>query len=548
MGEVFLARAEGPAGFAKQVVVKRILRHLADEPSFVEMFLNEARLAALLSHPNVVQIFELGEAGGTYFIVMEYVRGLSLLTLQKELHRAGKTLDTNAVAYIGAQALQGLHHAHTLLDAAGKPAAIIHRDVTPDNLLLGADGSVKVADFGIAKAASSVTTTGSGTLKGKLAYLSPEQINGKAVDPRTDVYAMGVCLYGALSGQLPFEGPSEGATLNAVLNHEAKDLAALRTDLPRELAQVIHRAISKRPEDRFGSALEMASALEARLSWSGKVLGQASLGAYLKEVVPERVGPNPDAFEPPASTQQATPDDEKPTRLLRGSSGVKAMDAEDPPPSTARSKVSAPSVIPEPPPGMPAEAVLLARVERAPVPDSDKRTTVPLTNRTDAFRPLMSLSVSKDFEKEFTDALHRSEYSPMEANRAVDFLCSRCLTQMDMHSARRWAGRGFLMRYRESILGRVLLAAMPFLGVERLVQRSPREFSATTNYGTRTVYRVADGHCRYTFEDEVIQWEFIEGILIAGGELSRAPGLVLHTEPQNTHAFTIDIRWNTSKA
>jgi serine/threonine-protein kinase len=296
MGEVFLAHAAGPAGFSKTVVIKRILRHLAADSAFVEMFLNEARLAALLTHPNIVQIFELGEESGTYFLVMEYVHGLSLHALTQRLRAAGAQLSPGLAAYICSQALQGIHHAHQLHDASGKPMHIVHRDVTPDNLLVGYDGTVKVADFGIAKASDSLPTTAAGMLKGKFAYLSPEQIQNVPVDGRADVFSMGVVLYKLLTGHLPFGAAPDAAVLHAILHNSAPDVRSTVPDVAPELAEVVQRALAKEPSDRYPSAEAMQTALEAYLATSPDQGTRTGLRRYLGTQFPEQaatvVGPS----------------------------------------------------------------------------------------------------------------------------------------------------------------------------------------------------------------------------------------------------------------
>ena len=185
MGEVFLAEQEGPHGFRRRVVVKRLLRHLASDPGFVEMFLNEARVAALITHPNVAQIVELGEADGAYFIAMEYVRGRSLRRLLGKLRARGEKVPPPIAVAIVAGVLHGLHAAHTLVDDEGNPRGCVHRDVSAENVLLSVDAAVKLVDFGIAKALSASTARGT-SLRGKYGYLAPEQYRNEPLDPRTD--------------------------------------------------------------------------------------------------------------------------------------------------------------------------------------------------------------------------------------------------------------------------------------------------------------------------------------------------------------------------
>ncbi|WP_224371359.1 serine/threonine protein kinase [Hyalangium versicolor] len=262
MGEVFLARQEGPAGFSKTVVVKRMLTHLGREPKFVEMFLNEARLAAQLSHPNCVQIFELGEHHGTYFIAMEFIHGMNLRAIKRRMDERQMDGPVGFAAWICAQALKGLHYAHTLTDETGRLLKLVHRDVSPDNVLVGFNGSVKVVDFGIAKASTSISTTGAGTVKGKYAYMAPEQLSGHPADARTDVYAMGVVLYELLSGERPFQGTSEAALVKAIIQDSSKPLRELRPNIPAELEEICRRALEKNPQERFPTAESMSTALE----------------------------------------------------------------------------------------------------------------------------------------------------------------------------------------------------------------------------------------------------------------------------------------------
>ncbi|MBX5483076.1 MAG: serine/threonine protein kinase [Myxococcaceae bacterium] len=287
MGEVFLAVNEGPAGFAKTVVVKRILASVASDPSFVAMFLNEARLAALIEHPNVVQIFELGLEGNTYFIAMEYVRGRSLRHVRQQLIERKQDLAPEVAARICSQALQGLHHAHNLSDANGTPLNIVHRDISPDNLLVGFNGVVKVVDFGIAKAEINVMTTRAGAVKGKYAYMAPEQLLGKPVDRRADIYSMGVLLYELLAGVRPFNADSEPGLIRAILNDVVPPPVATNPALPEELSAIVMKALSRDPAERFATAEEMSLALEGYIQSTGKTITNAHVGALLKTLFPQ---------------------------------------------------------------------------------------------------------------------------------------------------------------------------------------------------------------------------------------------------------------------
>ena len=302
MGEVFLARHEGPAGFSKNVVVKRILSGIASDETFVTMFLNEARLAAMIEHPNVVQIFDLGLECDTYFIAMEYIHGRSLRQLRRRLRELQRPFPELLAARVCSQALQGLHYAHTLTDDEGNPLHIVHRDVSPDNVLIAFNGATKVVDFGIAKAAVNVSTTRAGSVKGKFAYMAPEQITGKGMDGRADVYATGVLLYELLSGQRPFNATSEPGLIRAILMEPATPVREANPNIPDALNDVIMRAIARKPDDRFASAEEMSFALEAYIQSTGKTITNAHVAALMRDLFPDDA-----AHKTPASVTTPPP-------------------------------------------------------------------------------------------------------------------------------------------------------------------------------------------------------------------------------------------------
>ncbi|MCU0699891.1 MAG: serine/threonine protein kinase, partial [Myxococcaceae bacterium] len=239
MGEVFLARQDGPRGFAKLVVIKRLLPQYARDPGFLEMFLNEARLAAQLHHPNIVQVFDLGEESGLFYLAMEYVHGATLRAIRQKLAERNVPVDPLLAAALVAQGLHGLHHAHTLTSDGGQLLRIVHRDVSPDNLLVGFDGAVKVVDFGIAKATSGASTTTTGTVKGKFAYMAPEYLAGDAIDGRADVYSMGVVLYELLVGSRPFRGNSEPALIMAIMRDAPPPLREKAAHVPAALEAIV---------------------------------------------------------------------------------------------------------------------------------------------------------------------------------------------------------------------------------------------------------------------------------------------------------------------
>ncbi|HZI11969.1 MAG TPA: protein kinase [Myxococcus sp.] len=282
MAEIFLAKLKGTDGFERNVVIKRMLPHLSSIPDFVEMFRDEARLAAKLSHPNIVQIQELGFADGCYYICMEYLAGEDFSTTVRLAGRRRQYLPIPVVLRVLIDSARGLHFAHEFTNEAGLPLNIVHRDVSPSNLYLTYQGQVKVLDFGIAKAESRLANTRSGVVKGKYMYMAPEQAKGKEVDRRADVFALGVSLYEALTHVRPFARENDLAVLNALLHGEFKRPRELRKDLPQALEAIILKAMAFKPEDRYPSAEAFANALEAFLGEHLSVSGGAHLAAFLR--------------------------------------------------------------------------------------------------------------------------------------------------------------------------------------------------------------------------------------------------------------------------
>ena len=262
MAEVFLAEQRGPADFRKQVVVKRILPHLHFHSENVELFLREAKTAARLSHPNVVQIFELGTDESGYYLAMEYVDGLTTYDLMRFAWGQGESVPIEVVVQIIADAARGLHHAHELRGDNGEPLHLVHRDISPDNLMLSRDGMTKVLDFGIAKGAQSPAVTRTGELKGKIPYMSPEQIRCEALDRRSDLYSLGVILYWMLTGKRPFVGTSEFVIMNSIIHDTPVPLRAKNESVPSSLEGVVLRLLAKSPNERFPDGLQLAETLE----------------------------------------------------------------------------------------------------------------------------------------------------------------------------------------------------------------------------------------------------------------------------------------------
>lgn len=265
MADVFLSVARGQMGVDKLAVVKRLRRDLAGEAVFRDMFLDEARIAARLGHPNIVHTYEAGEQDGEYYMGMEYLEGQSLNKVLKESVRHGEVISPDVSVRIVTDALAGLGYAHELRDYDGEPLSIIHRDVSPHNIFVTYEGHTKLLDFGIAKAALSSTRTEVGVLKGKLAYMSPEQAMGLRIDSRSDLFAMGVVLWEMLAQRRLLVGESAASTLHNLINEPIPRLSVVLPGIDPDLESVVARSLEKDPQARWQSAAEMREALEAWL-------------------------------------------------------------------------------------------------------------------------------------------------------------------------------------------------------------------------------------------------------------------------------------------
>src|SRR6185295_18515517 len=259
MAEVYKGRIQGPAGFERVFVVKRILPHLSEEPTFIKMFVEEAKLSARLNHPNIVQIFELGSVEGEYFISMEYIRGRDLAETMRAIWKKMGPPRPEVVAYVGREACRALSYAHSLTDDHGRPLGMIHRDVSPSNIMLSYEGGVKLLDFGLAKAPE---TTKSGTMKGKYAYMAPEQTEGDDVDSRIDIFSCGIVLHEVLTGRRLFKGNNDIQTIERVRRCDVPPPSFQNPMVPAELDNVVLKALARNRDDRFATAAEMADALD----------------------------------------------------------------------------------------------------------------------------------------------------------------------------------------------------------------------------------------------------------------------------------------------
>ncbi|MBE2248199.1 MAG: serine/threonine protein kinase [Myxococcus sp.] len=288
MAEVFLARSDGPMGFQKKLVVKRILPHFGEDENFINMFLSEARLAAELNHPNVVQIFDFGQADGQYYIAMEFIDGPNLRALNKAARETVGPISLPLCARIIALAAEGLGYAHDLKNQQGQVMNLVHRDISPDNVLVSRTGGVKVVDFGIAKASTQPHLTKSGVIKGKLAYMPPEQLAREPLDRRADIFALGVVLYELVCGAMPFDATSEVSIIQAIMGSDPLVRASnKRTDLPPALDAIISRCIEKDVNKRYASCRELQHDLERYIASTGEVVSVADVGKLVEHLFPE---------------------------------------------------------------------------------------------------------------------------------------------------------------------------------------------------------------------------------------------------------------------
>jgi serine/threonine-protein kinase len=293
MAEVYLARQLGPAGYNKLVVVKRVRPHLANDADFVGMFVNEARLAAMINHPNVVQIFDLGDqprpaslGGGTdWFLAMEYLDGRDMLQVGRACRSNNKAVPFDVTARIIADACAGLDHAHGLKSPEGKSLDLVHRDMSPENVLITFEGQVKVVDFGIAKASDNLIKTQAGQIKGKLGYVAPEAILGKPVDARADVFAIGATLYLFLSGRPAFSGTNPMEIFERSLKPPVPP-REVNNRVPEQLDAICMKALAQDRDKRYRSAGEVRIALEQYLQSTGRPLGPVQLGQFMRILFP----------------------------------------------------------------------------------------------------------------------------------------------------------------------------------------------------------------------------------------------------------------------
>ena len=284
MATIYLGRLHGPKGFGRTVALKMLRPECAHDPNFVAMFIDEANLLGKLAHPNIVQIYELGEEDGQLFIAMEMLFGESLAQIWDECRMRNARLRGDLVAWIGARVAEALHHAHELCDTDGSPQNIVHRDVNPTNLFVTYDGHVKLLDFGLVKAVRKVAQTQIGVVKGKLAYLSPEQITGKTVDRRSDIFSLAATLYEVSTDQRLFKRETDEATIEAVREALVPDPTSSVPDYPSLLWLVLRRALERDPTERYATGQELARDLDGVARAQGSIIQTSTLAEIMGEL------------------------------------------------------------------------------------------------------------------------------------------------------------------------------------------------------------------------------------------------------------------------
>lgn len=288
MAEVFRAESEGLQGFRKQVAIKRVLPHLSEKKKFIAMFLDEARLSAHLSHSNCVQVFDIGVGDNTYFIVMEYVDGANLKGVAEALKKQGQAFPVNAAVWIACEICKGLAYAHELSDPNGERLHIVHRDMSPPNVLITKHGEVKIVDFGLAKANSQLEKSEPGIIKGKFSYLSPEAAMGQDVDARTDIFAVGIILFELITGQRLFLGDTDFQTVKKVQQAQVPNIRQLNPEVTPELERIVLKALARDPNQRYQTARDLARDLNKFLFDYGKAVSSLDVGGLVLAAMREK--------------------------------------------------------------------------------------------------------------------------------------------------------------------------------------------------------------------------------------------------------------------
>jgi serine/threonine-protein kinase len=365
MAEVYKAKEYGVEGFERTVAVKRILPHVAEDEEFIAMFKDEAKIAVQLNHGNIAQIYNLGNEQDSFYIALEYVNGRDLRAIFQKCQQAGRPMPVPQACYIIMKICEGLDYAHNKKDKYNRPLNIVHRDVSPPNILTSFEGEVKLIDFGVAKAAGRASRTQAGILKGKFGYMSPEQVRGMPLDRRSDVFSVGVVLFEILTGQRLFQADTDFATLEKVRAVEVPRPSSLNPEIPKPLENIIYKALAREPEQRYQSAIELHDELQAFMFAQGMFYSRKDLAGWMREHYAREI----ELEKEKAQRQPAAPPNGKPPR--RATMNMPPGAGRPPPPPPAK------SATPPPPPraaGVPARSAPPAAGGRKP-----KRKTMVMT-------------------------------------------------------------------------------------------------------------------------------------------------------------------------
>ncbi|HWE31406.1 MAG TPA: serine/threonine-protein kinase, partial [Polyangia bacterium] len=288
MAEVWKAKAFGVEGFERLLAVKRILPNIAEDEEFITMFIDEAKIAVQLNHANIAQIFDLGKVDDSYFIALEFVHGKDVRGIYDRCKQKPvdgmPNMPIAQACFIIMKACEGLDYAHNKRDAQGKELHLVHRDVSPQNVLISYEGEVKIIDFGIAKATGKASKTQQGILKGKFGYMSPEQVRGLPLDRRSDIFSLGICLYELLTGERLFVGESDFSTLEKVRNVEILPPSTYNRRIGDELERIVMKALAKDVDDRYQNAIDLHDDLQAFMYTAGEFYSRKDLAAWMKRI------------------------------------------------------------------------------------------------------------------------------------------------------------------------------------------------------------------------------------------------------------------------
>ncbi len=391
MAQIYLARQSGLGSFERHVVLKTILRERASDQRFVTMFLDEAKLAATLNHQNVAQVYEVDQADGAYFMAMEYVHGENARAILETTLRRGWTIPLELAVMIVSGAAAGLHHAHERRGKQGQPLNIVHRDVSPANIMVGYDGSVKVLDFGIAKAEERATKTVGGTIKGKYGYMSPEQCKGKPIDRRSDIFALGICLYELTTLRRAFKGNDDFETMKRIVSGDVILPSVAVPGYPRELEAIVLTAMASDPAARFQTAQELIEALDA-FAVRAKLTGSnTAMGRFMTQLFGSKKEPWVDGARGQQVGEQTEitggdEEDNEKTQLVEGRGDVRPSQQIQAPTadaaawmsdSTGKQRKSARDLGRSTGPGRTPPPQMFAQVEEAPPPQVSHDAVMP---------------------------------------------------------------------------------------------------------------------------------------------------------------------------